>query len=156
MEDKELSKKYDERIVRILSKDIEGKMSIYSGLTNVKGISWSMSNALCTRLNLDKRRKIGSLTDEEIKKITAFVKDPHIPTFLLNRRKDMETGLDKHVVSSDLELQKEFDIKRLKHIKSFRGIRHAAGLPLRGQRTKGHFRTQRKKSGGIKKKPVKE
>ena len=38
---------YEERIVRILSKDIEGKMKIYPGLTKVKGISWSLSNAIC-------------------------------------------------------------------------------------------------------------
>ena len=51
-----------------------------------------------------------------------------------------------------LELQKEFDIKRLKKIKSYRGIRHTLGLPSRGQRTKGNFRPHKMKGVGIKKK----
>ena len=72
--------------------------------------------------------------------------------FLLNRRKDFESGLDKHLSSTDLELQRDFDIKRLKKIKSYRGIRHAAGQPVRGQRTKAHFRKNRGKSVGIKSK----
>jgi small subunit ribosomal protein S13 len=51
-----------------------------------------------------------------------------------------------------LELQKEFDIKRLKKIKSYRGFRHMSGLPCRGQRTKSNFRKNRRKGAGIKKK----
>ena len=54
-----------------------------------------------------------------------------------------------------LELQKEFDIKRLKKIKSYRGLRHSTGQPVRGQRTKSHFRTNRRKSSGINKKEKK-
>ena len=60
--------KYEEKLVRILSKDIEGKNTIYHGLTKIKGISWSMANAICKALKFDKRRKIGSLTNEELKK----------------------------------------------------------------------------------------
>ena len=51
-----------------------------------------------------------------------------------------------------LDLKKETDLKRLKKIKSYRGIRHAANLPLRGQRTKAHFRKNKQKGVGIKKK----
>ncbi|MBU4308527.1 MAG: 30S ribosomal protein S13 [Nanoarchaeota archaeon] len=80
------------------------------------------------------------------------MKNPKLPEFLFNRLKDFETGENKYLVGSDLELKKEFDIKRLKKIKSYRGIRHAAGLPLRGQRTRSNFRKNRKKAGGIKKK----
>jgi len=59
---------------------------------------------------------------------------------LFNRRRDFDTGEDLHLIASDLKLRKEFDIKNLKEIKSYRGMRHAFGLPVRGQRTKGHFR----------------
>jgi small subunit ribosomal protein S13 len=145
-------KKYREKLVRILSEDIEGGMKIYPGLTKIKGVSWSIANAVCNVLKVDKNRKIGSLSPEEIKKISDFIKNPQIPQHLLNRRKDFETGKDMHVSGSDLELQKEFDIKRLKKIKSYRGLRHASGQPVRGQRTKAHFRTNRPKGGGIKKK----
>jgi len=152
MEQKNLDKRYDERIIRILSEDIEGKKTVYVGLTQIKGVSWSFSNAVCKILGIDKKRKIGSLTDEEIKKISEFIKNPSLPEYILNRRKDFSTGQNLHLVGSDLELRKEFDIKRLKKIKSYRGIRHSAGLPVRGQRTKSNFRKNRRKGAGIKKK----
>ncbi len=144
--------KEEERVIRILSTDIEGKTSIYAGLAKIKGVSWSLSNAICQILKLDKKRKVGSLTEGEIKKISEFIKDPKVPEYLLNRKKDPETGENKHLNGSDLELRNEFDLKRLKQIKSYRGIRHSAGLPVRGQRTKGNFRKNRKKGTGIKKK----
>ena len=145
-------KKYEERIVRILSRDIEGGMTVYAGLATIKGLSWSMANATCKILGIDKRRKIGSLTEEEVDKITKFAKNPVVPNYILNRRKDLETGEDKHLTGGDLELQNEFDIKRLKKIKSYKGFRHSAGLPLRGQRTRSNFRRNRSKGAGIKKK----
>jgi small subunit ribosomal protein S13 len=147
-------KKYEEKLIRILSKDIEGGLKTYVGLTKIKGISWSLSNAICKSLSLDKNRKIGSLTKDEIEKINDFIKNQRIPTYLLNRRKDIETGEDKHLTGSDLELQKEMDIGRLKKIKSYKGYRHALGLPLRGQRTRSHFRKNKKRGVGIKKKTV--
>jgi small subunit ribosomal protein S13 len=145
--------KNEDRIIRILSKDIEGKMNVYAGLTKIKGISWSLSNAVCHLLKIDKKRKISSLSSEEIEKMTKLVKGfKEIPKNLLNRKKDFESGEDKHLVGSDLELQKEFDIKRLKKIKSYRGLRHLSNLPMRGQKTKGNFRKNRRKGSGIKKK----
>ena len=139
-------------ILRIMGVDVEGTLKILYGLTKIKGISWSLANAICKSLNLDKNRKIGSLTKEEIDKINDFIKHPKIPAYLLNRRVDYETGENRHLIGSDLELQKEMDIGRLKKIKSYKGYRHAVGLPLRGQRTKSHFRKNKKKSVGIKKK----
>jgi small subunit ribosomal protein S13 len=152
-EENKTQAKDEDKIMRILSKDIEGKMKIYPGLTKIKGISWGLSNAICNLLGLDKKRKISSLNEEEIERITNFIKEAKdIPLNLLNRRKDFESGEDKHLVGSDLELQKEFDIKRLKKIKSYRGLRHLLNLPLRGQRTKSNFRRNRRKGSGIKKK----
>ncbi len=147
---------HKERIVRILSKDIEGGMNVYAGLSRINGISWTLANAICKTLKIDKKSKIGSLTGEEINKITDFTKTPSIPAYLLNRRKDFETGEDKHLTGSGLELQKQFDIKRLKKIKSYKGYRHSAGLPVRGQRTRSNFRKSRRKGAGIKKKPKKQ
>ena len=141
-----------ERIIRIMQKDIEGGMELYPGLTKIKGISWSLSNAICKKIGMDKTKKIGSLTESEIKKIGDFVKNPSIPKYLKNRQRDFETGEDEHLTGSDLELRKEFDIKRLKKIKSYKGYRHVAGLPVRGQRTRAHFRKNRTKGAGIKKK----
>ena len=145
-------KKFEEKLIRILAKDIEGGLNVYVGLTKIKGISWGLSNAICKSLNLDKKRKIGSLTKEEIEKINNFLKDAKVPVYLLNRKLDSETGENKHLIGSNLELQKELDIGRLKKIKSYRGLRHALNLPLRGQRTRSHFRRNKRKSVGIKKK----
>lgn len=149
---KPTEEKYEGKLIRILSRDIEGKLKVFVGLTKIKGISWSMANAICKVLKLDKNRKIGSLSKEEIEKISDFIKNPKIPTYLLNRKTDVETGLNKHLTGVDLDLQKDFDIGRLKKIKSYRGLRHAANLPVRGQRTKSHFRKNKKKGVGIKKK----
>jgi len=152
----ENKQKYEDRIVRILSKDIEGGMKIYPGLTKIKGMSWSLSNAICKILKIDKNRQIGSLTNEEITKISEFMKNPKIPNHLYNRKDDFETGEKKHLIGSNLELQTEFDIKRLKKIKSYRGYRHLSGLPSRGQRTRSNFRKNRRKGAGIKKKGKKK
>lgn len=139
-------------IIRIMSKDISGGMSVYSGLTRIKGVSWNFSNAVCKKLNVNRRKKVADLSQDEIDKIVAFIKNPDVPSHLLNRRRDIDTGEDKHLQGSDLDLRKEFDIKREKKIKSNRGIRHAAGLPVRGQKTKSNFRKNKKKGAGIKKK----
>jgi small subunit ribosomal protein S13 len=143
-------KKYEERVVRILSEDIEGGMKIYPGLKKIKGVSWGLANAVCEVLKIDKNRKVGSLTSDEVKKISDFIKNPKVPEFITNRRHDFKTGEDKHLSGTDLELQTEFDIKRLKKIRSYRGIRHSAGLPTRGQRTRSNFRKNRRKGTGIK------
>ncbi len=142
----------DEKLIRIVSTDIPGNKKVYAGLTRIKGVSWSLANATCVSLKIDKDRKITSLSQDEIKSINDFLKKPTIKSYLMNRRKDFDDGTDKHLVTNDLDLRNDFDVKRLRKIKSNRGIRHAAKLPLRGQRTKAHFRKNRGKSGGIKKK----
>ena len=142
-------------IVRILQTDIKGETNLYSALTQIKGISWNLSNALCYMLKLDKTRKIGSLDDTEIKEIQEGIRNlysSNLPSFLLNRPKVLD-GERKHLIGSDLDLQLRMDIKGLRDIQSYKGIRHALGLPVRGQRTKSNFRRGRS-VGVIKKKNV--
>jgi small subunit ribosomal protein S13 len=145
------------QIVRIRSADIEGNKSVLNALRKVKGISHSLSNAICNALNIEKQKKVGLLTDEELKKIEEAIKEPskfNIPFWMFNRQKDYDTNQDLHLTHIDLKLRTDFDIKRLRKIKSYRGMRHAMGLPVRGQRTKAHFRkgkavgvTKKKKLG---------
>lgn len=133
-----------EEVVRIISTDVPARLSVYAGLTKIKGISWAFSSAICKILNIDKKRKVSTLTDAEIKKITSFIKNPSsLPSWILNRRRDIETGKDKHLITTELDLQREFDIRRMKKIKCYKGIRHALGQPVRGQRTRSHFRKGR-------------
>lgn len=142
------------RLVRILAKDISGNRKVYSGLTAIKGVSWMYSNAICNKLGIDRTKKIEDLSQEEIRKIEEFLisQDETFFNFMKNRQKDVDSGKDKHLAGADIDLQKEFDIKSMKKIKSYRGIRHQFGHPVRGQRTKANFRKNRSKSGGIKKK----
>lgn len=138
------------KIIRILQTDVPGEKNIYAGLTRIKGVSWSISNAICILNKFDKKRKIESLSKDEIGVIENALREHKFPKFLLNRRNDFETGKDGHVFGNDLDLARELDIKRLKKIRSFRGLRHATGQPTRGQSTKAHFRSNRKKGVGIK------
>ena len=137
------SPKIDEKLIRILSADIPGNKKVSIGLTRIKGISFALANATCIKLNIPSNKKIQELNEEEMKKIIDFLKNPKLPSFLLNRRNDLDTGEDIHLIGSDLSLQKEFDIKRMKKIKSYKGVRHISGQPVRGQRTRSHFRRNR-------------
>jgi len=140
-------------LIRIMNVDIDGQKGIYFGLGRIPGVGSSFSNVICSVLELDKFRKIGTLNLEELKKIENVISEPkkhNIPEWLLNRRKDHDSGEDLHIATSTLKLTKEMDVKKLKKIKSYRGLRHQAGLPLRGQRTRGNFR--RGKTIGVSKK----
>ena len=140
-------------IVRILQTDIPGNKKMLVGLTYIKGISWSVSNAICKILKLDVDKKMADLDKKEIEIIEEFLKNPKLPTFLLNRRKDFTTGEDNHLLTTKLDISKEFDVRRLKKIRSYRGFRHALGQPTRGQKTRSHFRGKgKKKTIGVQKK----
>lgn len=131
------------QLVRLCGADIDGNKKTYHALRRVKGVSYSFSNAICKLAQVDENAKIGSLTDEELKKIETIMHKPlenGVPSWMLNRRKDYDEGVDKHLISTDIKFRVDFDIKRLKKIKAYRGMRHAMGLPVRGQRTKAHFR----------------
>lgn len=136
-------KKEMKELIRIAATDIPVSLTIYAGLTRIKGISWAMSNAICYALKIDKKREVSDLSYKEIGTIEAFIKEPKLPEWILNRRKDIETGISKHLIITDLDLQREFDIRRLRKIRSYKGVRHALGLPVRGQRTRAHFRKGR-------------
>ena len=141
--------------VRIASTDLVGSKPIYLALKKIKGVNFMFANAVCSIAGISKDKKTGSLLDGEIKTIEDILKNPSkfgVPSWLLNRRKDYDTGDDKHILTSDLDFTKEFDLRRLKKIKCNRGFRHAWGLPLRGQKTKSNFRRNKKKASlGVKK-----
>ena len=143
----------NEALIRIFGYDLPASKNIYAGLTRIKGVSWSISNVVCRKLNFPRSKKISELTRDEIQKIESFMKDMPIPDYMKNRRSDPETGKTSHNFGTDLEIIREFDIKKLKKIRSYKGIRHSFKLPVRGQRTRSHFRS-RVKATGIKKKPV--
>jgi len=129
-------------IVRVCGADMFSNKKIFNTLRQIKGVSFQIANAVCSILNIDKNKSVGDLNEKEIKDVEELVKNPQgkIPVWMFNRRKDYETGKDLHLYDAEVKLRKDFDIKRLKIIKSRKGIRHALNLPVRGQRTKAHFR----------------
>ncbi len=148
---KQVVEEEGEVLVRIFGYDIPGSRKVYAGLTRIKGVSWAISNALCSILKIPPAKKIAELSKAEIAKIEeTFAKLP-VPAFLKNRRYDIETGQTTHVYGADLDMKREFDIKRLKEIRSYKGVRHAHKLPVRGQRTRSHFR-KKSVASGMKKK----
>ena len=138
-------------IIRIMQTDIPGNKKLLVGLRYIKGVSWGISNAVCRILEINPEKKIAELSKEEIEKITEFLKNPKLPDFLYNRKKDFDSGENAHLVGVGLDMKKEFDVRRLKKIRSYRGLRHALGLPTRGQSTRSHFRRKGKaKAVGVK------
>jgi len=135
-------KQETKQFLRIWNTAIEGNLPIKKGLTKIKGIGINISAMICHSLKIPRSKKSGDLTDAEIKMIEELQKDPskHLPRWALNRLSDFDTGKDELLISADLKLRKDFDIKRLRRIKCYVGNRHSAKLPVRGQRTKAHFR----------------
>lgn len=112
-------------------------------MTKIKGVKYSFAHMICHLLKLNKNQKIGELGEDVVKKIDESIRDPvsiGAPSWMLNRRKDSVTGLDAHKISNDLDFAVQQDINMMKKIKSYRGLRHSRGLPVRGQRTKSNFR----------------
>jgi len=136
--EKKSPKEEFQRLIRVKDTDINGDLSILIGLTKIKGIGFSISNAVCGKMGIDKKMKIGDLSDPEITKIEDAIADLNkigIPAWMLNRRKDYDTGADRHLTTSDLIFQRKEDIERMGEIKSYKGLRHPKGLKVRGQRT---------------------
>ena len=136
-----------EMLIRISGYDIPGNKNVYSGLTKIKGISWAISNALCLKLGMPRNKKISELTKADVEKIESFLDNPDVYLFMKNRRSDPVTGESSHKLGADLDITRDFDIKRLKKMKSWKGIRHIAGQPVRGQRTRSHFRSKDRARG---------
>ena len=130
-------------IIRILGSDMKGERNLYVSLHGIKGVGPNIANAICKIGKFDRNRKIGTLTDQEIKKIEEVLADPMkagIPEWMFNRKKDPETGENIHMTGPDLPFRQKEDIKGMIRNRNYRGIRHMFGLPVRGQRTRSSFR----------------
>ncbi len=126
-------------IVRIVGKDIPGDKKLSVGLTHIKGVGYNFANAIIGALGLNPNSNIGFLTESQVESIEKTLKDPtsiKFPSWLLNRRKDIETGATTHLITSDVAFTVRNDIEREKLSNSWRGFRHTYGLKVRGQRTR--------------------
>jgi small subunit ribosomal protein S13 len=142
-------------ILRILGTDVPGSLKTSYAVAQIKGVSLSLSNAVLKKAGVNPDMRVGFLTESDISKIEGILREPakyNLPTWLFNRRKDLDTGKDMHLLSADLVLRTKMDIDEAKDIRSWRGYRHAYGLKVRGQRTKTTGRAG--KALGVKKKAI--
>lgn len=142
-------------IVRVVNTDLDGNKTIIRALRKIKGINFMFANMVCNVSGVEKNKKTGNLTEEEVKKIENIIINPldsGAPVWIVNRKKDPEDGKNKHLTGTDLKLSIENDIKFMKKIKSYKGVRHSIGQPVRGQRTKSNFRKNKGKVMGVSKK----
>ncbi|MAG72967.1 30S ribosomal protein S13 [archaeon] len=142
-------------IVRIANIDVPGGKAIRIALTKIKGVGVNLADVVCHLAGVDKQQKAGNLDQASVDKLTDVLKNPlekGIPIWMTNRRRDYESGEDKHLLTGTLDFAKDNDLKRLQKIKSLRGMRHGKRLPVRGQRTRSNFRRSKGKVVGVKKK----
>jgi len=131
------------QIVRVIGTDLDGTKSLRMSLTKIKGISHSMSHSIINAVGFNPQMKLGDLSEEQLQKIEDAIKNPinyGIPVWSFNRRHDLATGADLHLSGSDVDITRKFDIQRMIDLKTYKGIRHMLGLPVRGQRTRSKFR----------------
>ena len=135
-------------IVRIVGNDIPGAKKAIVGLTQIKGIGYSFATAILDTLKIDTNTNIGFLSESDVQLIEKLITNPiagNFPAWFLNRRKDIETGSNIHLLTSDIPFTLRNDIERERITNSWRGYRHMYGLKVRGQCT----RTTGRKGGAV-------
>ncbi len=113
-------------MARVLGVDIPDKKRGEIALTYILGIGRSSANKILQEANVNKDKHPGDWTDEESKKIRSVISE-------------------QYKVEGELRSEVRLNIKRLMDIGSYRGKRHRAGLPVRGQKTKNNARTRKGK-----------
>ena len=111
-------------MARIAGVDLPKEKRVEIGLTYMYGIGLTSSQKILTETGINPDTRIKDLTDAEVNSIRKIVDE-------------------KYKVEGDLRREIALNIKRLKEIGCYRGIRHRKGLPVRGQKTKTNARTRK-------------
>ncbi|WP_053955667.1 MULTISPECIES: 30S ribosomal protein S13 [Clostridia] len=121
-------------MARIAGIDLPRDKRVEIGLTYIFGIGRKTSNKILAEAGVNPDTRVRDLTEDEVGKLRQII--------------------DTYQVEGDLRREISLNIKRLKEIGCYRGIRHRKGLPVRGQKTKTNARTRKgpKKTVGRKKK----
>ncbi|MBI4052568.1 MAG: 30S ribosomal protein S13 [Candidatus Diapherotrites archaeon] len=134
-------------IVRINNKDLDGSLPVRRAIMDLKGIGQRSAKAIAgafeRQTGVSANRELGRMSEAQDRKLEEIILAPGkfgLPEFMLNRRKDYETGQSSHLVMSELDFARRKDMQRLNEIRSYRGLRLSWGLPVRGQRTKSTHR----------------
>ena len=139
-------------IVRLAEANLDGSKKVIHAIRSIRGVSFMMSNAI-SKLSGMGNKKVSELTDQEKEKLEDMIMHPEkhgVPVWMYNRKRDPATGEDRHLAVSELEFIHKTDIDLMRKLKTYKGVRHSTGLPVRGQRTRGSFR--KGKTVGVSKK----
>ena len=117
-------------MARIAGINIPTQKKLKIALTYVYGIGNKVSNDICLKANVDSNARVQDLSESEIKNISDVISS----SFL---------------VEGDLRREVSGNIKRLKELGTYRGVRHRRNLPCRGQRTHTNARTKKGKAIAI-------
>src|SRR5712692_6355443 len=126
-------------ILRFMGTDIDGTKKVAYGLGKIRGVGPNLAFAVVKAAKINPEARMGALSDGELSRVEDVIKDPlkhGIPPRMVNRRKDIETGRDMHIVGADLALKIKSDIDVMKDIQSWKGNRAYLGLKVRSQRTR--------------------
>ena len=126
----------------MVNTDINGENNIVQGLTQIKGIGRHMATFIADTAGVDRKLKFGNLPEPEIEKLKEVLEniDEYAPAWMLNYQKDVYTGENMHLISTDVAIRLRDDINMMKMIRSYRGVRHELGLKVRGQRSSSNGR----------------
>jgi small subunit ribosomal protein S13 len=144
-------------IVRLHGTNLDGTKLLPYALCDIRGVGIRMARTVVESLSLDPEERLGALSDADVRRLEDILESPNssgVPAWMLNRRKDPQTGEDVHLLASDLELRVKEDIDLMRETRSWKGDRHSRGLKVRGQRTKTTARKGR--SIGVSRKGVRQ
>ncbi|KAN0022683.1 hypothetical protein ACTFIU_005418 [Dictyostelium citrinum] len=128
-----------QHIIRIYNTNVDGRRKIQYALTCVKGVGRRFANLVCKKADVDMSKRAGELSKDEVERLTTIMNHPrqyNIPTWFLNRQKDIKDGKYSHCLANQIDVKFREDLERLKKIRAHRGVRHHFGLRVRGQKTK--------------------
>jgi len=124
---------------RKLRSQVDGNAKIEYGLTQIRGIGMRFAQAIVRVAKISPDLRIGAIPEKDLNRIEEIIIAPianGIPAWMVNRKKDIVTGENLHIIGNRLELSVRRDIDRMKRIRSYKGVRHHRGLKVRGQKTK--------------------
>ena len=140
---KEAPKLRMQDIVRFLDTNLDGSKPVQAAIRSVPGIGPMFSNAV-SRVSGLGAKKFTDMSENEMKRLEDIILHPEkhgIPLWMLNRRREPQTNIARHLTASQLDFTHKMDINEMKKARSYKGVRHSLGLPVRGQRTRSSFRT---------------
>jgi small subunit ribosomal protein S13 len=124
---------------RKLRSQVDGNAKVEYGLTQIRGIGMRFAQAIVRVAKISPDLRIGAIPEKDLNRIEEIIIAPianGIPVWMVNRKKDLVTGENLHIIGNRLELSVRRDIDRMKRIRSYKGVRHHQGLKVRGQKTK--------------------